>query len=185
MGECQQHKQTQQAPPTKTECNYFNGRTKERSHMQKAHPKWWTQRYSWGTLKKRKKKKKKRHHHYLQNKLWDLRALSTACLPSHHHHAGVLHSLQDLLAELIDRQLLPHPQQLPVLRSCLKSLQQLTQGLRGGSFAGGRFRCCLWRSGFLGLGVCWGRVLQTVRGNVVLNYMFLFSRLPLQKCSLT
>ena len=38
-GECRQQKHTQQAPSTKTECDYLNGWIKKRSHTQKSHPK--------------------------------------------------------------------------------------------------------------------------------------------------
>ena len=39
MGECRQQKHTQHAPSTKTECDYFNGWIKKRSHAQKSHQK--------------------------------------------------------------------------------------------------------------------------------------------------
>ena len=40
--ECRQQQHTQQAPSTKTECDYLYGWIKKRSHTQKSHPKWWT-----------------------------------------------------------------------------------------------------------------------------------------------
>ena len=56
-GECRQHKHTQHAPYTKTECDYLSGWTeKENGHIRKnltqnGEP----QRPSWGTKKKKKK----------------------------------------------------------------------------------------------------------------------------------
>ena len=62
MGECRQQKHTQQAPSTKTECDYLNGWIKKRSHTQKISPKSGEpQRYSWGTQNKKQKQKKNPH----------------------------------------------------------------------------------------------------------------------------
>ena len=56
-GECRQQKHTQQAPSTKTECDYLNGWIKKRSHTQKSHPKVVNPRDIAGERKKKKKKK--------------------------------------------------------------------------------------------------------------------------------
>ena len=50
-------KHTQHAPSTKTECDYFNGWIKKRSHTQKSHPKVVNPRDIAGERKKKKKKK--------------------------------------------------------------------------------------------------------------------------------
>ena len=59
-GECRQQKHTQHAPSTKTECDYFNGWIKKRSHTQKSHPKVVNPRDIAGERKKTKNKPKKK-----------------------------------------------------------------------------------------------------------------------------
>ena len=46
------HTYTDMHTSTETEYDYLNVWIRKWSHTQKSHPKWWTQRYSWGAQKK-------------------------------------------------------------------------------------------------------------------------------------